>query len=144
MSTKKWLWVRVCLVACGGLSGISMTSPNTVVKSNIDWLACVVLLVACPFMLLVLIGIQAFNPMSAPIWRCPSWRINPFLLTEPLQFSHLVSFCFMADGVAGIATLPFRDISAAPLAVSLLCIGVGTWLGVQLCMKVFRKKMGAG
>jgi hypothetical protein len=74
---KKWLWVELGIVALGGLSGIAVTSPAAVAKSNIDWLACAVLLGASPLMLLVVIGFQAFNPSSEPTWRRPSWDINP-------------------------------------------------------------------
>ena len=48
---KKWLWVRVGVVALGGLSGIEMTSPDTVAKSNVNWRACAVVLGAVPLML---------------------------------------------------------------------------------------------
>ena len=136
---RTWLWVRLGIVAIGGLSGISITSPETVAESNVDWLACAVLLVVSPLMLLAVVCLQRFNPWSTPIWKRPSWYINPF--REPLQFFHLGAFHFMAGGVVGVAMLPFRGFSAAPLAVSLLSIGIGVWLGVQLCMKVCRKKM---
>jgi hypothetical protein len=145
MSTdKKWLYVRLGIVAIGGLSGISITSPEIAAESNVDWLACAVLLVVTPFTLLAVVGLQRFNPWSAPTWRRPSWYLNPFLLSEPLQICHLGAFHFMAGGVVGVAMLPFRGLSAAPLAVSLLSIGVGVWLGVQICMKVCGKKIDAG
>jgi len=128
----------------GGLSGLDITSSDTVAKSNVDWMACTILLVACPIALLALVGLQAVIPMSAPSWRQPSWSVNPFQVREPLQFFHLGSFFFMAGGLIGIATLPFRGLAAAPLAISLVSIGVGLWVGVQLCMMVYRKKMGPG
>ena len=140
----KWLYARIGLVTVGGLSGISITSPEVVAKSNVDWSACVVLFLVCPFMLLFVVGIQAVNPLSAAVWRKPSWYINPFLVKEPLQFFHLAAFHFMVGGLVGIATLPFRSASAAPLAISLLSIGAGVWLGVGLCMLVFSKKMEKG
>ncbi len=142
-SAKKWLWVRVGIVALGGLSGIEVTSPATVAESNVDWLACAILLGASPLMLLAVIALQACNP-AAPSWRRPSWHISPFLTTEPLQFFHLAAFTFIAGGLVGVATLPFRGISAAPLAVALLSVGAGAWLGIHLSMRVCRKKMGAG
>lgn len=141
---KKWLWVRVGVVALGGLSGIEMTSPDTVAKSSVNWRACAVVLGAVPLMLLAVIAFQAFISRSASTWKRPSWYINPFLINEPLQFFHLAAFAFIAGGVVGIATLPFRSVSVAPLAVWLLSIGVGAWLGVQLSMKVCHKKMEAG
>jgi hypothetical protein len=127
-STRKWFWVRVAIIVVAALQGVALTSPRVIARSNIDWLACGVLLLACPFALLAVISLQALNPMSAPIWRRPSWGINPFLVTEPLQFFHLASFCFMAAGAGGMGALPVRGGSAAPLAASLLAVGVGLWL----------------
>jgi hypothetical protein len=142
--TTKWFWIRLAIVAAGALQGTSVTSPETVAISNVDWTACVVLLLGCPILLLIIVSFHAFNPASTPVWRRPAWHINPFLLGEPLQFFHLAAFSVMAGGVLGVATLPSRGVSAAPLAVSLLCIGIGLWLGIHLCMKVCRKKMEPG
>lgn len=121
-----------------------MTSPETVAKSNVDWMACAILLVCCPVALLALVGLAAVTPMSAPSWRQPSWGVNPFQPREPLQFFHLGAFFFLAGGVIGVAALPVRGLAAAPLAFSLVSIGVGTWVGIQLCMLAYRKKMGPG
>jgi len=139
--TRLWLWVRVAIVAIGGISGFSFASPEAVAQSNLNWGACVLIFLVVPFGLLFVIGIQAFNPMSATTWRRPSWYINPFLFSEPLQFFHFGAFYFIAGGLVGVATLPFRGFSAAPLAFSLISVGLGMWLGVQLCMITFRKKM---
>ncbi len=142
MSTpNKWMLTRLGLVALGGVSGLDITSPDTVAKSNVDWMACVILLLVCPIALLAVVGLQAISPMSAPFWRWPSWSVNPLQAREPLQFFHLGAFFFMAGGVVGLGLLPFRDSAAAPLAVSLLSIGIGLWIGVQLGIKVYRKKM---
>jgi hypothetical protein len=92
-------------------------------------------------MILFVVGLQAVNPWSASVWRRPSWCLNPFQAKEPLQFFHLGAFHFMAGGVVGLAAALFRGPAGVPLAVSLIAIGCGIWLGVRLCMVVFRRKM---
>lgn len=138
---NKWFWVRVLVVGAGAISGFSITSPETVETSNVDWTACLIMLLFTPLGLTFIIGIQALNPYSAKNWRKPSWDINPFLFKEPLQFFHLGSFHFLAGGLVACTTLLDRGKAAAPLAVSLLSIGIGVWLGVQLCMILFKNKM---
>ena len=140
---RGWVWVRVALVAAGGLSGLTFTSAETAASSNLGWSACPVLLLACPIMILFVVGLQAANPLSAPVWRRPSWSLNPFQPREPLQFFHLGAFHFMAGGVVGLVAAIFRGPAVVPLAVSLISVGCGVWLGVRLCMVVFRRKMQA-
>jgi hypothetical protein len=139
--TRLWLFVRLAIIIFGAMSGISFTSPETVMHSNVNWAACGIILLACPFAVLFVVGIQAINPMSAAVWRRPSWYINPFIFREPLQFLHLAAFDFIAGGIVALITLPFRGLAAAPLAVSLVAVGCGVWLGIQLCMVTFRNKM---
>ena len=51
------------------------------------------------FGMLFVIGIQAANSLSSKAWRFPSWKINPFLIREPLQFFHFGGHYFLALGV---------------------------------------------
>lgn len=125
----------------GCSSGLSITSPEIVESSNVNWVACLLIFLFGPLAILFLVGIQAINPYSAKVWCKPSWDINPFLFRQPLQFFHLGAYHFIAGGIVGCLTLFYRDKEAAPLAVSLLSVGVGVWLGVQLCVFIFRKKM---
>jgi hypothetical protein len=139
--SRGWVWVRIALVVAGGISGLSFTSAETAASSNLGWSACPILLLACPIMILFVVGLQAVNRRSAPVWRRPSWSLNPFQPKEPLQFFHLGAFHFIAGGMVGLAAALFRGPTGVPLAVSLIAIGCGTWLGVRLCMVVFRRKM---
>lgn len=128
------------MIVAGGFSGLSFTSA-TAASSNLGWSACPVLLLVCPIMILFVVGLQAANPLSAPVWRRPSWSLNPFQPKEPLQFFHLGAFHSMAGWVVGLAAAVFRGPAGVPLALSLISIGCGIWLGVRLCMIVFKRKM---
>jgi hypothetical protein len=142
MERSRWFWVRIALVVAGCFLGFSITSLENIDSSNVDWTTCLLLFIFVPLGLLLIIGIQAINPLSAEVWRKPSWDINPFIFKEPLQFFHLGAYHFMAGGTIGCIMLFYRGKQAAPLAISLLSIGVGLWLGVKLCIFTFRKKMG--
>ena len=74
-------------------------------------------------------------PPDVP-WQRPSWLANPFLHNQPMQFMHLMGFCFLltasvsffnGSSAEGSANLPF---GVFPL--SFACgILVGVWWFVQ-------------
>jgi uncharacterized membrane protein len=124
----------MAIVIAGAPSGLSITSPQSVGSSNVDWTACLVTLVFTPVATLLLVAVQAVNPYSAKVWRKPSWQANPFVFKEPLQFIHLVAYCSIASGIVACLTLFYRARDAVPLAVWLLSIGIGLWLGMQFSL----------
>jgi uncharacterized membrane protein len=131
----------MAIVIVGAPSGFSIASPRSVGSSNVDWTACLVTLAFTPLAVLLLVAVQAVNPYSAKVWRKPSWQVNPFLFKDPLQFFHLAAYHFMVAGIVGCLTLFYRGKEAAPLAVWLLSIGMGLWLGMQLSLLIFRRKL---
>lgn len=138
---RKWLWVRVSFVGIGAVTGPGILAPDVVETSNVDWWACLTIILGVPPALCFVIGVQAFNPLSDPTWRRPSWMANPFAASQPLQFCHAASFFFLAGGLSACAALPFYGWASAPLAVSPISLGVGLWMGVWICVWLFRKKM---
>ena len=140
-AVRKWLWVRLSFIVIGVLGGPESVSPDSVAASNVDWWACLFIVLVAPLGYLFVVGIQAFNPRSAATWRRPSWTANPFDFSEPLQFCHAAAFFFLASGVGAFASLPFHSWAGAPLATSLLSFGAGSWVGVWLCVWCFRHKM---
>jgi hypothetical protein len=67
-------------------------------EASIQWGPVLLFFLLLILALLFVVGIQFFNPRSASAWRHPSWKINPFLLSEPLQPFHLLGFIFLARG----------------------------------------------
>ncbi len=139
---KRWLYVRVFSVASsipvGFLAAWYDVGPDT---AESQMVFCVV---ALPFPLValpLLLSIQTLNPLLRRKWSRPSWFSNPYTLRDPLQGFHLDAFAFMAFGFGALLTLPFVGFSVLPFAIGLALIGVGTWLGVRLCMVLFRWKM---
>lgn len=46
-----------------------------------------------------IIGLQAFNSMSAKTWSRPNWKHNPFNFKQPLQFSHFGGWFMLAGSI---------------------------------------------
>ena len=125
---KPWLIVRLVLVTLGFVQG--GLSPEVPAPPH---MASSLLLVAFGFGvlgMLFVVGIQRINPRSAAQWRYPSWAINPFLFSEPLQFFHVASFFFISGGAGAC----LRKLALGQeLDLSLLflpTLGVGTLAGV--------------
>lgn len=135
-----WLYIRITIVAIGTISGI-LYALSSSIAIHFDLLDGLLVVILVPLGLLILIAFQAVNPFAARVWREPSWLINPFLFTEPLQFFHLAAFHFLAGGIGALLIFPFKGLYAASVAMPLLSAGIGAWIGVRLCMVVFRKKM---
>jgi hypothetical protein len=118
--------------------------PEPAAVPPVEWDALPVVLVLIPFSLLFVIWLQYINPRSAPVWRYPEWKINPFKLSEPLQFFHLGAFVCLAQGIGFLVKLAITRTPVFPEALIGVIMGAGTLLGVRLCTLVFRKKMGHG
>ncbi len=85
------------------------------------------------------VGLQALNPHSATVWKCPDWYTSPFVLKQPLQFVHLAGFFFIASGVtAGLITLLRHSMGLEALLP--LALGAGILIVVRYCKVVYRRK----
>jgi hypothetical protein len=136
---RKWLVVRSALIVFAflycALVSQEMT-PDNVTSELLFTIFCFGIIG-----LLFVVGIQRLNPRSAPIWRYPSWSINPFLAREPLQFFHLGGFYFLASGAGIILRKLFLN---QDLDISLLffpAFGAGTLCGIYVCTYVYKSKM---
>lgn len=134
-----WLWIRVAVLALGGLPGVLIGASSEPAPEGYNFMAGLLMLIFTPVVVLLLVGLQAINPFSARIWRRPSWYTNPLLFTEPLQFFHLAAFYFLASGAGVLLGLPLGSLSGFPVAVVLLSIGL--CVGVRLCISIFTWKM---
>jgi hypothetical protein len=92
--------------------------------------------------MLLVVGIQAFNPRSDATWAYPKWTANPFRLGQPLQFFHLGGYFFLFAGIG--ALLRWLFVRETPLLepIALSAWGAGILAGVWCCTRVFRRKMG--
>jgi hypothetical protein len=131
---------RALIAGSGIAGGPFVTSPETIAEAHAASEHCFFVLIAVPFMLLLVVGFQAFNPFSARRWTKPTWFSNPFNLRDPLQFFHMGAYHFLAGGLGALLSVPFRGIIALPMALLLLACGAGVLLGIQLCIATLRWK----
>lgn len=135
-----WLFVRIALVLLSGVASLFVpVGPQAV--PPMGWSAVLVILFACPAMLVVVLAVQSINPRSDTKWRRPSWFLNPFNFREPLQFFHFAAYVLLAQGLAtlvkvAVSPIPFYAEALVPLAM-----GVGIGGGIQLALLVFRSKV---
>jgi hypothetical protein len=134
-----WLVIRTAVILLGALGAHSFV-PSA--HSPFVGGSSVLLLAFLCFGLfatILVVGVQAINPRSAPVWTVPDWHVNPFSLTQPLQFFHLMSFHFIACGAcAAVLTVSRHTVGVDPLLP--LALGVGTLSGVRCCMVLYRRK----
>lgn len=137
---KTWLYVRFALVASSFLQGALLEMPLPP-SEDVSARSLLLVLGFGIFGMLFVIGIQRFNPRSAPTWRYPSWYINPFLLREPLQFFHLGSFIMFSVAAGSVLRAVVLGQALQLPDLLPLVLGVGVFVGVYVCTFAFRSKM---
>lgn len=135
-----WLNVRIGLILISVFAAFfAPLEPQAV--PPIGWEALLAIFIFCPIGIVIVLGMQVANPMSAKVWRRPSWSLNPFNFREPLLFFHLGAYMFLADGIVmlmrtAIAAEPFNAES-----LILLVMAIGVFLGLHVAMLLFSSKM---
>ena len=103
---------------------------------------CLFSTILIPIMLLTFVGIQAINPFSDKTWTRPSHRSNPLYLGNPLFILHFAAFFAGFGGFGAIVSFPWNGVVAVGYGV-LVFVGSAMFLiGLELCMRVFKHKMG--
>jgi hypothetical protein len=134
-----WLLIRAVVILLGAL-GASAFLPGP--QSPFVGGQVTLLLVFFGFgviAMILVIGLQAINPRSAPVWTEPDWHVSPFSLTQPLQFFHMMGFHFIAVG-AGAAVLTLIRHLAGVEPLLPVALGTGVLLGVRCCIVLYRRK----
>ncbi len=138
MST--WLPVRIALIAGSAISSfVPPLQPQA--SPPIDWRAVCLIFAFSVIGMLFVIGMQAINSRSSPVWTKPSWYENPFTLKNPLQFFHLAGYAMLASGGVFSARLLISGEPFFPESVVLVAMGAGSLIGVNLCMSVYKFKL---
>jgi len=134
-----WIVLRILIVAAFGWSGLWWAKqPET-----FPWWSLAFYFFFPVSALPVIIGIALASDYWH--WRRPSWHRNPFAKTDPLDNAHFAAFCCMACGIVGLLYLfsstSHPPLTRAPLPALLLVAGISFWLGVRLCIFLFRDKL---
>lgn len=134
-----WFGVRVIVLLLGLLQAQYFMTSLSGDYSKPSWKFAIVMTCAVTFGMLFIFFIQSSNPQAAPRWYKPSWFRNPFDYKQPLQLFHLGAFYFLMTG-AGCFLLGISHSEVKWLWELPAVIGCSFWLGVRLCVIVFRDK----
>lgn len=137
---KTWVIVRVILLILAFFQGVFSSQVSAPPEGGTTTLLLSVFGFGV-FGMLFVVGIQRINPRSAPIWRYPSWFINPFLLSEPLQFFHLGGYFFLVIGAGSVLRQLFLGQDLGLSILFMPAFGAGILSGVYACTFVYRGKM---
>jgi len=70
----------------------------------------------------------------------PSWRVSPFLRSEPLQFLHAAAFCAMGLGVSASLRTIWIGTDGVPSTIFYFTFGLGLWIAVTLVSRWVQAK----
>jgi hypothetical protein len=140
VTTRNWLWLsfRIAWMIIGLFQGpyfVSELGSDDFLKAS--WVFPFKMIGVVSIGLVAIIGIQASRTMERQ-WPRPSWFGNPFGLDRPLSIFEAGAFYLFAVGISS-AFVGFRSTPrtwAWELPVS---IGVGLWLGTQVCLLAYSK-----
>jgi hypothetical protein len=142
-----WFKARVVILAIGASAGfvypfLTKGEFQALGSMEVGFIIVGMLLglLLMPPMLLGVIGIQAINPFSAPVWTRPSWETNFLNLGDPLHFFHCGGWCFIATGPGMILMAPFTHWLNAVWGIMVIVGGIELLWAVRLCEKVYRRK----
>ncbi|WP_417388646.1 hypothetical protein [Gimesia sp.] len=98
-------------------------------------------IVIWPFMVVAVVGFQAINPFTDPVWKRPTHSSNPFRLRNPLYPAHFLMCFMMAQGAGILATSLIGGWLQLLMGIATITGSLtGLW-GLELVMKMFPKRM---
>jgi hypothetical protein len=136
-------WSKVKLLLCI-LGGIGAAGLPVDAFSNIVWVELPLIFAAASVAVLLVVGLQAINPLSAPRWHRPTWASRPFSLGDPLAFFHFGGWYFMAGAIGLLISTLCTHSRGLVGPLSLACVGLGIIAGVRLCGVAWRWKFSQG
>ena len=107
-SIMKWNYVRLCLIGFGLIQGFFYVDSQRVDGFTLGFTQLFIIFLFIPFSLIIVLGLQLLKKHSAEIWKKPSWFLNPFNFTQPLQFSHFASFFSISFGLSALISLLWK------------------------------------
>ncbi|MBR9813548.1 hypothetical protein GYB61_06795 [bacterium] len=134
-----WVCVRLGIVLATAVTSF-FVPLEAQAAPHIGWPSLSAISAFCCVAIVLVIGLQALNPLSAKVWRVPAWHRNPFNFRDPGQFFHLGAFVFLAQGVVMLVRFVFSSVAFYPELLLPLAIGGSVLIGLSLVSVVFRFK----
>jgi hypothetical protein len=140
MKTKKWIFVRIGLIAASVVLCLIRGPVSANAEPPIDMSALVMGLIFGIIGLQFVLAIQFINKKSDEYWKDPSWSENPFQMKQPIQFFHLGAWLFMTSSIVSALLTWLKSPKFILEALMPLFIGVGLLIGAHLSRVLFRRK----
>ncbi len=140
LARVNWLYVRLLFIAAGVVPQLFVSSNAAQEAPPLTWQFVLVAFIFGIVGLQLLIGLQAFNPMSAKVWLRPAWKHNPFSLKQPLQFFHFGGWFMLAGSLPYLPAALEGSEEGMFLASIPASFGLGTLFGVRLSVLIYRRK----
>ena len=144
---SRWFKIRIALLGVAFVSGIFVPNQQIEELRDMPQLALVVIvvaifaaMVATPFAIVLLVGLQTTNPMSDKIWVRPNHQANPFHFGNPLLFFHFAAYLGVACGIGAIVGSPWFGRYAAMRGLVGILFSLMVLAGVRLSIRVFHRK----
>lgn len=109
----------------------------------IGWGALIVILLFTPVALLVVFRLASVALKSQP-WCSPSWSLNPFNFSQPLQFFHMGAIATLAYGAVALFRLVVSSKSFYGEALVPFALGIGVLVGIKLHALMFKGNLHSG
>jgi hypothetical protein len=144
---NKWVFIRLALIA---LNAIPFPSSNpvgakTFSSLELSWVFLFSLgsIPVLGFMAMKYGKLSGTIQGFAVRWPRPSWRKNPFTLTEPTQFFHLAAFILISAGISRVLVGSEVYLNPPSSGTLFLTAGVGLWAGMWLSALSLEKRKGS-
>jgi hypothetical protein len=137
-----WRYARfgaILLVAIGAL--FAPLAPGA--TPPIGWTALLVIFGACCLSMPIILGLQRVNPRTDKLWRRPSWRGNPLLLRNPVQFFYFAACLSITQAAVILIRIALTSTAFYVEALVPLAMGVGILAGIKLVLLLFASKFEA-
>jgi hypothetical protein len=135
-----WLFIRLAIISV--VVVLTLLSPANEFQETPDiaWVSVPLVFFFAVVSMQFVIGIQAFNSMSAKKWLRPGWRSNPFNFKQPLQFFYFAGWLMLASSLSYLP-VGFGDTQDSMVLVAMpASFGFGILMGVKLSVLVYRRK----
>lgn len=134
ISQKISLFIRAILLFLSALSGFIRSSSNP--ESPVNPVTYIFII---PIMLIVVIGFQRINPLSAKVWYRNSIWLNPLNPAQPYQFFSLIGQMMLLMALTTLISSAINP-EKLPAVATPLSTGVGLLLGIKLCQLIYSGK----
>ncbi|MDK2598330.1 hypothetical protein [Pseudoalteromonas obscura] len=142
LARVNWLYVRLLFITIGVAPQFFVTSDAVPETLSLTWQFLPVVLLFSIVGLLFIIGLQAFNPMSAKVWLPPAWKHNPFDLKQPLQFFHFGGWFTLVGSLPSFlfALMSEGNKEGMLIAAMQASFGLGILIGLRLSALIYHRK----